>query len=132
MNGMNCRAWEDLLQRQLDGDAPAALQRHLLDCPGCAAQRASLNRLLTGIAQLRPAEPPPGLADRLAPQRLDEARTAKMRRRRWRIAFASLASAAALLIAAGLWSWSLPGTPRNEHGLAVSPPVEPPPALRDS
>ena len=50
---MNCRAWRELMQRQLDGDDPAdVLARHWRDCPKCAGQAPAVRRLLSGVALL--------------------------------------------------------------------------------
>jgi hypothetical protein len=104
---MNCRAWEDLLHRHLDGGPPQALQRHLLDCPDCGAHRAEIERLLGGLRLLSPAAAPPGLADRLVPGLLAEARAARGHRWRRRAAVvAGLAVAASLLLAFGLSRWA--------------------------
>lgn len=131
---MDCRQWEELLQRRLDGEEDAALQRHLLGCPHCAAHRPALLRLLNGIAALTPPTPPPELTDRLTRTLLREARQQKALRFRWRVGVVSaLASAAALLIAVGVWSWSQPAKPLG-GGVVVTPgpKAEPPPPLRES
>jgi len=128
---MSCRAWEDLLQRHLDGERSEELPRHLRDCPHCSRHRPDLTRLLAGLARLAPPAVPAELTDRLTGALVVEART--RRRSRWRRRFltlAGLAAAAALLVAVGLYSW-----PRAEKG----PPTggthaqaEPPPPLRDN
>lgn len=133
---MSCRAWEDLLQRHLDGDPAGAeaLSRHLRDCPHCGVQKASVTRLLTGLTRLTPPSPPAGLSERLSGVLLSEARRRK--RGRWRLrvgVFAGLA-AAALLLAVGLAAWPRPEKERSL--VATLPPQaqasEPPPPLRDN
>src|SRR3954452_22970266 len=107
---MTCRAWEDLLQRHLDGEPPEALRRHLLDCPHCVAREPALTRLLAGVARMKMPALPTRLTDRLTGLLMTEARTRK--RTRWRVRVAVLAAAAALLVAVGLYSWPRPAKDR--------------------
>jgi hypothetical protein len=134
---MTCRAWQDLLQRHLDGEGPPeALDRHLHDCADCAAQTTVLRRLLDGLGRLKPATPPAHLCERLVGRLCAERRV--RRRMPWRRigSLASLAAAAALLVAVGVWSWR-PITGKPAHlgqGFteAPRPADEPAPPLRDS
>jgi hypothetical protein len=129
---MTCRAWEDLLQKHLDGDNPSLLTQHLRDCPHCAAHKADTYRLLAAVELVTPAAPPPHLADRLTSALLAEAKGRKTARWRKRAAvLGGLAAAAALLLAFGLWWWPADKGPSGDH----SPHVErrePPPPLRDN
>lgn len=114
---MKCRAWEDLVQRQLDGESPQALQRHLLACPHCAAEGRTLARFFAGLSHLRPAAPPAGLSDRLTRSLLTEARGRLSSRRKTRALVVSGFAAAALLVAVSLWAWGpLAGKPRDNGG----------------
>ncbi len=131
---MSCRAWQDLLQRHLDGDDPSeALERHLRDCGDCAPRQAALRRLLDALPLLRPPVPPVGLDKRLVERLCREAR-ARRRRSAWRRAgsFAGLAAAAALLVAVGLWSWRPINGKVHEDGPKTVVRVEPAPPLRES
>jgi hypothetical protein len=130
---MSCRAWQDLLQRHLDGDdPPEALDLHLRDCGDCAAQRAALRRLLDALPLLRPVVPAVGMEERLIERLYSEAR-AQRRRLAWRRAWSltGLAAAAALLLAVGLWSWGpIKGkVPDDSRVVSVSPQAPP---LRES
>jgi len=121
---MNCHAWQDLLQQHLDGVAPPeALDQHLLDCPDCAGLRVHLRRLLDGLALLHPPEPPADLADRVTARLCLEARARKTARRLRIASLVSLAAAAVLLLAVGLWSWwpvsGQPVTPTTQPGDSV-------------
>jgi hypothetical protein len=104
---MNCHAWQDLLQQHLDGvSPPGALDRHLLDCPDCAARRLDVRRLLDGLALLHPPVPPADLADRVTDQLVAEVRARRARTWRRRVgSLVALAAAAAILLTLGLWSW---------------------------
>jgi hypothetical protein len=132
---MNCPAWQDLLQQHLDGQAgPAALDRHLRDCPDCAAGAADVRRLLAGLALLRPPTPPADLADRLVARLCAEARARQVRPWRRRLAaLAGLAAAAVVLLALGLWfSWPITGRPLDPQATQGPRPHEPPgPPLRE-
>jgi hypothetical protein len=129
---MSCRAWEDLLQRHLDGERSEDLPRHLLDCPHCSPHKADLTRLLAGLARLAPPSVPAGLTDRVTVALVREARTRERSRWRGRVAAFAALAAAAVLAAVGLYSW-----PRAEKGRPVdggTPHVqaEPPSPLRDN
>jgi hypothetical protein len=127
---MTCRAWEELLQQHLDGEPDGALQRHLLDCPHCAAQRPAIVRLLEGLSRLTPVPPPVALAGRIERDLITEARARSVGR--WRVRagiLAGLAAAAALLLTIGLWSWKPPS--RTPDDSVVQNP-DPPPPLRES
>lgn len=82
-------------RRELSGDprrAGAALQRHLADCPGCAAYRAELLALDARLAEALRVPAPDGLPDRvLLRQGLRRSRAP-----RW------LALAATLVVALGI------------------------------
>ena len=97
---MNCQTCQELMQQRLDG-SPAEgpeVERHLADCPGCAALHAASLRLRDGLGRLGPPRPPLGLTDRIVAAVLQEQRTARNRSRR---RAAVLALAACLLIATG-------------------------------
>jgi hypothetical protein len=134
---MTCRDGQHLLQQHLDGDAaPEALERHLGDCPECAASAALVRRYLRGLALLTPAAPPPGLAERVAGRLLREAKA--RRRGRWQrlAAPGGLAAAAALVLGVGLWAWwPVQGTPVvrvQDEPRTLTPDGPPPAPLRDS
>ncbi len=137
---MNCRAWQDLLQQQLDGDGPpGALDRHLHDCADCAAHDGDLRRFASALSRLRSPEPPAGLADRLTARLHREVRARRARAWRRALPLVGLAAAAAVLVVLGLWSWRpitgkpLPGQPGPGREIVQLPPRDEPPApLRDS
>src|SRR2546423_1857059 len=62
---MNCPECQDLLQRRLDGAAPApdaALERHLADCARCRERHQAARRLLEGLQALPQPVPPANFA----------------------------------------------------------------------
>jgi anti-sigma factor RsiW len=94
---MNCQSCQELMQQRLDGSpADAAdLDRHLADCPACAALHAASLRLGAGLRLLSPPAPPVGLTNRILAAVLEEERVARKRRR---VRAAVLALAACLLL----------------------------------
>jgi len=131
---MTCRDGQHLLQLHLDGDAaPGALERHLADCPECAASAPLVRRYLRGLSLLSPPAPPHGLAERVAGRLVQEARARRRARFRRFATLGSLAAAAALLVAVGVWAWwPAQGEPVARFD---PPPVTPearPEPLRDS
>jgi hypothetical protein len=97
---MNCQTCQVLMQQRLDG-APAdgpEVERHLADCPGCAALHAASLRLDAGLRRLGPPRPPLGLTNRIVTAVLEEQRAG---RKRSRLRAAVLALAACLLIGTG-------------------------------
>jgi anti-sigma factor RsiW len=94
---MNCQTCQELMQQRLDG-TPAETQeidRHVAECPGCAALHAASLRLSAGLRRLDPPRSPPGLTVRIVAAVLDEQRAARQRRR---LRAAVLALAACLLV----------------------------------
>lgn len=127
---MTCRAWEDLLQRHLDGE-PSDLRQHLLGCPDCAAYGADLARLLGGVARLKPPPVPPHLTDSVARALTAEARRRKRSRRWGRVAaVVGVAVAASLLLAVGVRWWI--DRPAGGPVARVAREEEQPPPLRES
>lgn len=120
---MNCRAWEPLLNDHLDGGPADPLERHLRDCPHCAAHRAGLVRLVRGLDLLTPPAPPPGLASRIASAVADDRRRRLRGLRRW-MPYAALAAACLLLAVVGLRTGRQPDV--------AGRPVASGPALRES
>lgn len=134
---MNCRAWEELLQRHLDGDPSSGLRRHLLGCPHCAASHQAIDRLLAGVAQLSSPASPPYLGDSLTRTLLAEAKQQQARRWRRRVFFAGFAAAAAALLLT-IWAWRPLSRSPGENGkgetsvVQIESPADPAPPLRDS
>jgi hypothetical protein len=128
------------MQQRLDGspaDGPD-VERHLADCPGCAAVHAASLRLTDGLRRLGPPRPPLGLNDRIVAAVLEEQRAARKRSRR---RAAVLALAACLLIATGALGLYYAGV--LKFGTGNPPPVvqnnpertepeTPPPSVRGS
>jgi hypothetical protein len=125
---MSCHAWQHLLQQHLDGACVGEMEHHLQSCPDCAAEQPAVRRLLDGIALLAPASPPIGLADRIAEQlSLEARRQRRLRQRRLLASLGTLATAAALLIAVGIYWWR-PGAEDNRkpdaHARAHKPDAQ--------
>jgi hypothetical protein len=109
---MNCREFARELATPTDGIDPAELQRHLGDCPRCAAESDAARQLDRLWAATRPAEPSPAAWGRLwdsVTTALDAPATIPLAgerpRRRWLgpvIATALIAQAAAVILAVGL------------------------------
>jgi hypothetical protein len=125
---MDCRFFERLVQLNIDGLLSAKereeMQRHAQTCPSCAALLQDMTELEALLStRLRPAAPPAGFARAVMAALPDapakRATGAKTRRRPiwWR--FGTVAAAAALLLAAGLYS-ILPSHPGD------NPPIDPP------
>jgi hypothetical protein len=134
---MNCRDCHDLLQARLDGaaDAPEALQRHLKECPECAALAGAADRLATGLRLLAPPAPPADLASRIVGRVVQDRRARRHRRRRWASA-GTLAVAASLLLAIGLRVWRPgpqgPPPPAGPQSARVEPAPAEAETLRES
>jgi hypothetical protein len=97
---MNCLICQDLLQQRLDGLETAEtpeLERHLADCPHCAALHAASSRLSAALCRLTPPRPPSDLTGRILAAVLND-RQAERKRRRRRLAVSALA--ASLLLCA--------------------------------
>jgi anti-sigma factor RsiW len=103
---VDCPQTRDLLDAHLDGELDLVrtleVERHLADCPGCAAAYDGLRSLQAALrgAPLRYAAPPRLEARVRAALRKED----RPRRRRTLAALAGAAAAAALVVAAaGLW-----------------------------
>jgi hypothetical protein len=132
---MNCRDCHDLLQERLDGAAgdPAALDRHLKECPECAALAAAADRLAGALPLLAPPAPPSYLAARIVQRVAQDRRARRHKRRRWASA-GTLAVAASLLVAIGLRAWrpAPPGPAPQPQAAKVEPAPAGPDTLRES
>ncbi len=102
---MDCPQTRDLLDAHLDGELDLVrtleVERHLADCPGCAAAYDGLRSLQEALrsAPLR-YEAPPRLEGRV---RAALRREARPRRRPTLAALAGAAAAALVVAATGLW-----------------------------
>ena len=97
MNPSPCDDLDGYLSGWLSEDERARFDAHLADCPECGLglQQERIARLLTRAAWAEPA--PPGLLDRID----GRIRASRQRRlRRWALA---LSTAAAAVLAVGLW-----------------------------
>jgi hypothetical protein len=96
---MNCRDYQQLIQRLLDGHPAATYQEdlsaHLAICSDCHELDAAAHYLLDGLRFLAPPQPPAGLRERICRQVMAE-RIRTTRRRRLLV---RSAVAAALLLA---------------------------------
>ncbi len=133
---MTCRAWENLLQEQLDGADEGRLEQHFQNCPECAIEQLSVRRLLDGMTLLAPELPPASLTERIVRRLWTESRQQRrLQLRRRFTAVGIFAVAAALLLAVGLrllqpTSGIQPISPPSES-IAIAP-VTPAPGFRDS
>jgi hypothetical protein len=139
---MNCEHCHDRIQQRLDGldgaEAPE-MERHFAECARCAALYAASRRLRGGLALLKPAQPPPGLAERLVAAVLADQRRL---RRRARLRVVAYALAASLLIAglsAGMYAsgWltirkAPPQQPIVQHEKLQLEAPKPRPSVRES
>jgi predicted anti-sigma-YlaC factor YlaD len=94
---MNCSAFQERLQRRLDGvfvPADAAEDDHLAGCSRCRALTSAADRLREGLELLTSPAPPRELADRIV-RRVLAARRARARR----LGYAAVALAASVLAA---------------------------------
>jgi hypothetical protein len=131
----DCRAYQERLQQQLDGQPvgwPAALVEHLRDCPACAALQGAARRLTAGLQKLTPPTPPPDLAGQITARVLADDRSQKtagrIQRLRWAVA---ALVAAAVLLALGLRFRATPTTPPAPEVPDLAAAATPRP-LRDS
>ena len=66
---MNCKEWQDWIQRNLDGDLSPAegeeLNRHLSTCPVCAQVARELEKVSRLLSGLPRPEPPVSLVDQV-------------------------------------------------------------------
>jgi hypothetical protein len=99
---MNCELFQDWMQQRFDGqdlvEAPE-MERHLLDCPHCAARHEASRRLRAGLRLVTPPCPPPGFMHRLVAAVLADQRGQRTRRR---VRIAVCALAASLLLGLGV------------------------------
>lgn len=126
MTIMRCEDVRQQLDDYVDGalaaEARAACDAHVVACADCAAELATLRRILqtarelpTGIAPRRDLWP--DLAQKLEahPVRSAPARQRGVHRRIWMPAY-GFAAAAMLLVAVGLWMWIQPRGGGNGRG----------------
>ena len=118
---MNCLECQELLQRWLDGEPPAAwhpdLDSHLSACSDCRQLHAAGQRLLDGLTLLTPPAVPPGLAGRISARIVIERRRTRRARR----------SLAATVLAAGLLLAAFLAYPAKRQGRTI-PQAEPDPS----
>jgi hypothetical protein len=145
---MNCQTYHDLLQEHLDRARPGAppvewadtLERHLGDCPNCAALHRTARRLADGLRRIAPPPPPLDLAQRIAHnvlvQRAVPVSRSAVRARRL---VAALALAACVLLVLGGLRFFRPGPmpvpPPDDSARAPGPKDDGPsgpPSLRAS
>lgn len=124
---MNCREFEDLLHRRLDG-APASaadVDEHLTSCPSCRALEVATVRLERGLRALATPEPPVNLGSRIVFDVLAQHRG--VQRRRHLALVASLAAGLLLAFLIGrTWQGVTPPAPAPQPKLVAK--VEQPPA----
>ncbi|HOS99955.1 MAG TPA: zf-HC2 domain-containing protein [Acidobacteriota bacterium] len=123
-----CAETKARLSHWLDGDLPpeeaASVQAHLASCAPCANLAAELGALRDALARLPAAEFPPGLAERI--RRQAESERLLRRDRRLRPGRPVWATAALILLAAGLTWRALPpdAAPAPGHAqLAIVQPL---------
>ena len=130
---MNCRAYQDLLQLDLDGAEPAPeAEQHLRECPACAG---ATHRLRQALRLLAPPAVPPEFSERIVRQVCAEQAQVRRLRARRRLyqrlrTVVGLAAAACLLMAVAIaFSRRGPGPSPSTDSAGVSPdkPVTLPP-----
>jgi predicted anti-sigma-YlaC factor YlaD len=98
---MDCRAYQDLLQRKLDGEATVRtpeLERHLETCSACRELDAAGSLLLEGLKGLSAPALPTGFSERMTALVLKD-RQARRRRVRARLLVTAALAACVLLMA---------------------------------
>lgn len=121
---MNCRDYQEWLQRDLDGAFGAGdSEEHRSACPSCAALQAASQRLRRGLRLLRPPTVPAGLAGRLVAGVLAERRR-RYRLRRRLVGAVALAASVLFVTLSPLW-------PKPRPAVQTTKRPQPMPSLRD-
>jgi hypothetical protein len=117
---MNCHDFQELLQRQLDGEAvlQAEAHEHLTGCRDCRSLSVAAQALQTGLRAVEPPQPPESLARRTVLEVL------RSRRQRLRVRWAIAAAAVAACLLAGVlyWRFGLQDTVHEQQVVHVEPP----------
>jgi hypothetical protein len=97
-----CAAALEVLHRWLDGEAvgiPPEVAGHTALCMECGGRFAASGQLSIALVKVRVPPAPVGLADRIVAEALADFPRQRRARQMWRLSYAGLAVAAALLLA---------------------------------
>src|SRR5947209_3499520 len=122
---MNCPESQAILQRRLDGIAPApdgALDQHLAVCAVCRERHAAGRQLLEALRGQPQPVAPVGLPERIVAAALRDRQRRRLRLRRSLAVTAGLAAAIVLMLLAGYLNGPNPEDGKTDQGPVVHHP----------